>query len=600
MQKDHTIRSPEESSYVLVRRLIREHVRPHWRRIACAVALMIVVSGATSANAWLIQPALDEVFFKRDEAMLLLIPAAIVLAALIKGAASYGQTVLLEYVGYRVVADLQIRMFAHLMRADLAYFHNTSTGKLISRFINDAQLLHLGVSQALTGIAKDALTLLFLMALIFYQDWKLALIASVFFPAGMLPVIRIGRRMRKVSANTQMQVGEFTNLLGETFQGARHVKAYGMESYETDRAVTVVEAIFRLLWRASRVRAASRPIMETLGGLAVGAVILYGGSQVISGQTTPGTFFSFIIALLLAYQPMKSLANFNVNLQEGLAAAQRVFAVLDSEPDIRDRPGAPDLKVISGAIAFRDVRFGYVPGTPVFGGLDLDVPAGATVALVGASGAGKSTILNLIPRFYDVSGGSVTIDGADIRDVTMVTLRAQIGLVSQDVTLFDDTVRANIAYGKPWATDDEVIEAAKAAAAHEFIVALPDGYETTVGGQGVKLSGGQRQRVAIARAMLKNAPILLLDEATSALDTDSERQVQHALQRLKQGRTTVVIAHRLSTVHDADLIYVLDAGRVIESGTHVELMARKGDYARIYALQFAGQSASAEPMRAEA
>ncbi|HZT52332.1 MAG TPA: ABC transporter transmembrane domain-containing protein, partial [Stellaceae bacterium] len=506
----------------------------------------------------------------------------------------YAQAVLMTTVGQRVVADIQLKLFARLMRADLAFFHANPTGALISRFTNDANMLRSAATNVLAGLGKEAVTAAFLVALMFYQDWLLALVAFVAFPLALRPMLRLGRRMRAVSADTQAELGQFTTLLDQTFQGARHVKAYGMEAYETRRAGRLIESLFRLVERAARTRSVASPLMETLGGIAVGAVILYGGHQVIAGVRTPGTFFSFVTALLLAYQPVKNLASLNLNLQEGLAAAQRIFAVLDIEPAIREKPHAPALAVAGGEIRFEDVRFVYPNGTEALAGASLVVPAGRTVALVGASGAGKSTILNLVPRFYDVSGGAVRIDGVDVRDVTLASLRAAVALVSQEVSLFDDTVRANIAYGRFGASDAEVVAAAKAAAADAFIAALPQGYDTPVGEHGVKLSGGQRQRIAIARAMLKNAPILLLDEATSALDTGSERQVQAALKALMRGRTTVVIAHRLSTVIDADLIHVIDRGRVVESGTHAELLRRDGAYARLYALQFADQAAVAE------
>jgi ATP-binding cassette, subfamily B, bacterial MsbA len=551
---------------------------------------MGLMAGATAANAWLMQPMLDRVFVAHDERLLLVIPLAVIVLALVKGVSNYWQAVLMTTVGQRVVADIQLTLFARLMRADIAYFHANPTGTLISRFTNDAGMLRNAATTVLAGIGKEAMTAAFLVALMFYQDWVLALVAFIVFPIAIRPIVSIGRRMRRVSANTQSEIGQFTTLLDQTFQGARHVKAYGMEAYEEKRAARLIESLYTLVERAQRVRSVASPLMETLGGIAVALVILYGGHEVITEARSPGAFFSFITALLLAYQPMKALASLNANLQEGLAAAQRIFTVLDVEPEIREAPDARPLAIAGGEIRFSGVQFAYANGTKALDGVDLVVPAGKTVALVGSSGAGKSTILNLVPRFYDVAAGAVTIDGMDVRQATLASLRGAIALVSQEVTLFDDTVRANIAYGRFGASEAEIIAAAKGAAADEFIRALPQGYETPVGEHGVKLSGGQRQRLAVARAMLKNAPILLLDEATSALDTESERQVQAALAALMHGRTTVVIAHRLSTVIDADLIHVVDGGRVVESGTHAELLRQNGIYARLYALQFAGQA----------
>ncbi|MHA1112921.1 MAG: lipid A export permease/ATP-binding protein MsbA [Alphaproteobacteria bacterium] len=591
--------APATTTY-LVRRLARESVRPHLGRLLVAVLCMSIVAATTAANAWILEPILDKIFVEKNATLLWVMPVAVLTLAVVKGLATYAQAVLMAFVGQRIITDIQVRMFGHLMRADLAFFHNTSTGRLISRFTNDVNMLRAAVSTALTGIAKDALTLVFLVALMFYQQWDLALIAFVAFPVAVIPIARIGQRIRGVSTNTQEQMGHFTTLLDETFQGARHVRAYGMEDYETGRARRLAENVFLLIMKATRVRSISHPIMESLGGVAVTIIILYGGIQVIDGATTPGTFFSFIAALIMAYQPLKNLAKLNANLQEGLAAAQRIFALLDLEPQIRDAPDAAPLNIDGGVISFSDVQFAYTDNKPALHGVTFDVPAGKRAALVGPSGAGKSTILNLIPRFYDVDAGAVRIDGQDVRETTLASLRAAIGLVSQEVTLFDDTVRANIAYGKANATDDEIAAAARAAAAHDFIMDLPEGYDTPVGEHGIKLSGGQRQRLAIARAMLKDAPILLLDEATSALDTESERHIQSALNDLMKGRTSLVIAHRLSTVIGADVIYVIENGRIVESGDHAALLAREGIYARLYALQFADQAEIADPSRAAA
>jgi len=580
-------------SAALVWRLARDFMRPHVRRILFAFLLMGLAAGSTAGRAWLMEPVLDRIFVAREGSLLLLIAGGAFALALVKGLADYGEAVLMTRVGQRVIADVQIALFARLMRADLAYFHAHPSGTLISRFTSDATLLRSAAANVLGGIGKDAVTVVFLVGVMFYQDWLLALVSFFVFPLAIRPIIAIGRRIRRVTANAQIEIGQFTTLLSQTFQGARHVKAYGMEQYEERRAAGLIERLFVLIDRGTRTRSRASPMMEALGGTAIAVVILYGGHQVISGARTPGALFSFITALLLAYQPLKSLANLNASLQEGLAAAQRIFEVLDVEPAIRDMPGARPLHVAGGEIRFDNVRFGYVPGTAAIDGLSLTVPAGQTVALVGPSGAGKSTMLNLIPRFFDIDAGSISIDGQDVRSVTIASLRGAIALVAQEVSLFDDTVRANIAYGRFDAPAAEIEEAARAAAADAFIGELPQGYDTVVGEHGIRLSGGQRQRIAIARAMLKNAPILLLDEATSALDSESERQVQRALSTLIRGRTTLVIAHRLSTVQGADLICVVDRGQIVETGRHPELLARGGLYARLYAMQFAEQHAAA-------
>jgi ATP-binding cassette, subfamily B, bacterial MsbA len=592
MRIDPAILGVGGRSAALVWRLARDFMRPHVRRILFAFLLMGLAAGSTAGRAWLMEPVLDRIFVAREGSLLLLIAGGALALALVKGLADYGDAVLMTRVGQRVIADVQLALFARLMRADLAYFYAHSSGTLISRFTSDAALLRGAAANVLGAIGKDAVTVVFLVGVMFYQDWLLALISFFVFPLAIRPIVAIGRRIRRVTASAQAEIGQFTTLLSQTFQGARHVKAYGMEEYEERRAAGLIERLFSLIDRGTRTRSRASPMMETLGGTAIAVVILYGGHQVISGARTPGALFSFITALLLAYQPLKSMANLNASLQEGLAAAQRIFEVLDVEPAIRDLPGARPLRISGGEIRFEDVRFGYVPGTPVIDGLSLTIPAGHTVALVGPSGAGKSTILNLIPRFYDIERGSITIDGQNVRQVTIASLREAIALVAQEVSLFDDTVCANIAYGRFGASSAEIEEAARAAAADDFIHELPQSYDTMVGEHGVRLSGGQRQRIAIARAMLKNAPILLLDEATSALDSESERHVQRALNALIRGRTTLVIAHRLSTVQGADLICVLDRGQIVETGRHPELLARGGLYARLYAMQFAEQHAA--------
>lgn len=580
MQLDYTTKE-------IINRIIAGYLYPHRSRMWLAVACMMVVAFSGAANAYLLQPALDEIFLNENERLLWLIPLAIIGIAFIGGVANYGQTMMMRYVGQRIVADMQTQLFDHFMHADLGMFYEQASGRLVSRFTNDIQMMRQAVSSALAGLAKEFLSLAVLVALMIYQSWELSIIALVAFPLAVFPIIRLGKRMRKVADGIQRELGEFTANLDETFQNVRVVKAHGCEDYETDRAQSGIYRLFSLYMKASRVQAAASPLMEIVGAIGIAVVIGYGGHQVIHGENTPGGFFSFIAAMIMAYKPLRSLAGLNNQLQEGLAAANRFFGALDKKAQIKDAPNATTLHVPNGDIVMDNVDFYYSESIPALKHVSLTVPAGQMVALVGPSGSGKSTIMNLLLRFYDVTNGSIWIDGQDITEVTLRSLRDSIAIVTQDIMLFDDSVANNIAYGQPDVTREQVVEAAKQAAADSFIRNLPHGYDTRVGPGGITLSGGQRQRLCIARALLKDAPILLLDEATSALDTESERMVQHALHNLMESRTSLVIAHRLSTILHADHIYVLDHGRIIEHGTHDGLLEKEGAYSRLYHRQFA-------------
>lgn len=600
--------TPHLSTLSLVRRLWRDHMRTHWPRIAAAVLCMILVALCVGVQAKLVEPILDHVLNKGAEWLIWAISLGFLATAIIKGLSNFAQSLLMQSVGLRVVQRLQGEMFHSILNADLAFFGREGTGRQLSRFTNDVNYLRNAVVKAFTGMGRDILVLAVLIGVSLHLNWRMAVAAFVILPLAAFPIVKIGRRLRRVSADTQVEYGQMTALLDDSFKGARQVKAYTIEAHEQGRAEAAFATMYKLVLRAIRIRSTSYPIMETLIGVAIAGILIWGGYQIIWGQTTVGAFVGFIYALIAAYQPMRSLANINASLQEGLAAAQRIFAVIDYRSPIRECPDAGPLAVTDGAIKIEGATFSYGEDVAALSEISLDVPGGETVALVGPSGAGKSTVLNLIPRFYDVDAGTITIDGQDLRDVTIASLRTAIGLVSQETGLFNDTVRANIAYGRPGASDEDIVAAAQAAAAHDFIQDLPDGYDTLVGERGLRLSGGQRQRIAIARAMLKNAPILLLDEATSALDSESERVVQQALERLTVGRTTIVIAHRLSTVKDADLIYVLDGGRVCEKGTHAELLRKGGLYARLCQVQFAAGDLGADegapgdgaPLRARA
>ncbi|GIL38353.1 ABC transporter ATP-binding protein [Roseiterribacter gracilis] len=569
----------------LLRRLLRTYLQPHWAQLLLAFVAAGVSAAMTFLVANLMQPIFDT-FIARESAKLIPIAGAAFVVFGVRGIASYIQNIVVNRLGQRVVADIQRDTYDRLIEADLSVLHGQAAGALVTRMTADVNLMRYAVVESVTNAGKNTVTLIALVGLMFWKDWYLSTVAFLIFPLTGLYVSRLGKRLRKVSTATQVEQGRFASLLVQTFQNAKHVKASGAENFEKGRVEAAIDRLFRLNIRAFRISALGEPVTELASGLAVAVLIVVGGSRIADGHLTTGGLVAFVTAFLLAYEPMKRLSRSNAILQQGLAAAERLFELIDVQPTIVDAPTAQPLAEAPMSVELDRVSFAYAEGRPPsLHAINLHVPAGKTVALVGASGAGKTTILSLIPRLYDPADGIVRVAGQDVRGVTLQSLRHKIALVSQEIAIFDDTIAANIAYATTQASQAQIEDAARAAAAHDFIQALPDGYQTMVGENGVKLSGGQRQRLAIARAILRDAPILLLDEATSALDTESERAVQAALQRLRTGRTTLVVAHRLSTVVEADRIVVLEAGRVVEQGTHAELVSVSGVYARLYGTQ---------------
>jgi subfamily B ATP-binding cassette protein MsbA len=543
---------------------------------------------------FLVRSVFDDLFQKKDPNMLRYVPLVIIVVFSARGLLNFGQHYFSDYVGLRIINDVRNRLNCHLQYLSLAFFYRHPTGTLLSRVGNDVTLLRAVLTDALASLVRDSLSVIVLIGVAFYQDWVLASIAFFVFPASVLPVMRMSRKIKRFTKRGQISTGNLTALLQESVQGNRIVKAFGMEEYEIKRFTAENFRLFKQSVRASRIKAVVTPTMEFLASFGIAGVVWYGGSSVIGGGRTQGEFMAFMAAMMLMYQPFKSLARTYAAVQQGIAGAERVFEILDTHADVQERPGARAAQRFTESIEFHDVSFGYGEKL-VLKDINLRICAGEMVALVGISGVGKSTMADLIPRFYDVTAGAITMDNIDIRDLTLRTLRQQIGLVSQHTFLFNDTIRNNISYGDPERSMDDIMAAAQAAYAHDFIMSLPRGYDTNIGEMGLQLSGGQRQRLAIARALLKDAPILILDEATSALDAQSERSVQNALDNLMTRRTTVVVAHRLSTIRRADRIVVLVGGKIAEQGRHEELMARKQEYSRLYSMQLLEDVQPVEP-----
>ena len=569
-------------SYVRLLEFIKPYIWPH---ATLAILCMIVYGVSGGGVTYLTKRIFDDIFASKNQMALTFLPFAIVGIFALRGLAHFGQDYLMAYVNGRVVADIRKKLNAHILRLSLSFFHRQPTANLMARMTYDVDMAAGGLTGAVVSLVSDTTSLIILTTAAFIMDPFLASIAVIAFPASVMPVLKMARHIRKFARKGQQTIGGFMGLMQETIQGARIVRAFGMEEYENARLRKEIERLFKFNMRTTRIRVVITPAMELLSACAIGGVIWYGGYSVIGGTRTQGQFMAFLAAMFLMYQPLKKLAGTNTTLQQGSVAVERIFEIFDTQPDVQEKPDARAISQFSRSIEFHNVSFGY-EGNLVLRNIDLKIGKGEMVALVGVSGVGKSTLADLIPRFYDVTSGKITIDGLDIRDVKLASLRSQIGIVAQHTFLFNDTVKENIAYGDRSKDMNHVIAAAKAAHAHDFIMAMPRGYETGTGELGTKLSGGERQRLSIARALLKDPPILILDEATSSLDSESERLVQDALERLMVGRTTLVIAHRLSTIRKADRIVVLVNGSVAEEGTHEKLLAQKGEYSKLYSLQF--------------
>ena len=567
----------------IVFRLIKNYIYPHKLSIFFALLMMIVSAGATGLHAWLVRPALDEVLIKGNKEMLLLIPIAIIIVTLCKGLATFLHSFQMSKVAHNVIAKLQLEMFEKLMYFNLKFFNESKSGNLISRLINDTYFLRLAIVKSVTGIIKDLLVVIFLLANMFYQSWELTIFAFFAFPLAIWPIKKIGKSIRKITHNIQNEIAIFSNSLSESIKGIKQVKAYNREEYEKRKSFKTIEQIKKYFIRSAFISNRLSPLMEFIGSLAIALSIYVGGVFVLNADMTTGQFMSFLVSLLLAYQPVKALGNLNISVQEGLAGADRIFRLMDSQEKLieKDKYISKELNVRKGKIEIKNLTFAYDEQN-ILKNLNISIEEGKKIAIVGKSGSGKSTIISLLLRFYDNYNGQILVDNQDIRLFSIKSLRNNVGLVTQETVLFNDSIEANIRYGNLNASPEELEKAADEAGVNDFANSFPEKLQTVVGESGVKLSGGQRQRIAIARAIIKQAPILLFDEATSALDNITEQKIQTSIKKLMKNKTSLIIAHRLSTIEDSDIIYVLDKGKIIDSGKHKELIKSCKLYANLH------------------
>ena len=563
-----------------------QYVKDSWFKLALSAVCSAVVAAMTAASAYLVKPVVEKIFEQKDAQMLMWIPLMVVAVFLTKGIAAYWATYLLNHVGQSVIMRLRNRLYSHIQDLPLAFFQREKIGDLMSRITSDVAIISSMFTSAITGSIRDCFTIIGLLSVTFYLIPKLALYAFVVLPIAAFPIFHFGRKIRRVRLGAQEAMADLNAFLHETFIGNIIVKAFGMEDYEKNRFAGRSRKIFRLEMKEAKVKAMTSPIMELLGGIGIAFIIWYGGRDVMAGTYSFGTFMSFLTAVGLLYQPLKKISRLNNAIQRGLAAIERIFDILARRSEIIEAESPVQIPPGPHRIEFKNVGFKY-DTSMVLQNINLTVNTGEIIALVGMSGGGKTSLVNLIPRFYDVTDGAVLIDGVDIRNTAVSALRQRIAVVTQEPILFNDTVRNNIAYGSQGASEQEIIQASKAAYSYDFIKSFPDGFDTSIGDLGGRLSGGQKQRICIARAILKNSPILILDEATSSLDSESEILVQKALGNLMQGRTTFIIAHRLSTIGYAHRILVIADGRIIEAGLHKQLMERRGEYYKLYQMQFA-------------